>query len=166
MTTNAYSPSPGFTESCPPDDRQSFNYVADLGCGSGDQLIKAASSRQDVRGLGSDAADGAIKIADKAVVETGLAHHITITQGDATALAARPECTGVDLVMTFMMGHGFWPRSEAVASLRRVREIFPDLKQFLIADSTRTTTYANRRCPSSHDIRVCPRCAGRLPADT
>ncbi|MFQ6200101.1 hypothetical protein [Streptomyces sp. NPDC000405] len=73
MTTNACSPSPGFTESCPPDDRQTFSYVADLGCGSGDQLIKAASSRPDVRGLGSDAADEAIEIAGKAVLKTGLA---------------------------------------------------------------------------------------------
>ncbi|WP_260867620.1 class I SAM-dependent methyltransferase [Streptomyces sp. SAJ15] len=124
-----------------------FSYVADLGSGSGGRLIRLAQSRPGVRGLGIDAADGAIDVATKAVAEAGLADRITITQGDATALEPRPEYAGVDLLTSFMMGHDFWPRAEAVASLRRIREVFPDLKHFLLADATRTTAYGDRDMP-------------------
>ncbi|MGW3206155.1 class I SAM-dependent methyltransferase [Streptomyces sp. NPDC001135] len=124
-----------------------FTHVADLGCGSGERLIRLARTRPDIRGLGIDLADGAIDVATKAVAEAGLSDRIGITQGDATALEPRPEYAGVDLLTSFMMGHDFWPRAEAVASLRRIREVFPDLKHFLLADATRTTTYADRDMP-------------------
>ncbi|WP_405835450.1 methyltransferase domain-containing protein [Streptomyces platensis] len=124
-----------------------FTYVADLGCGSGERLIRLAKSRPGVRGLGIDAADGAIKVATHAVAEEGLSDRISITQGDATKLEPRAEYAGVDLLTSFMMGHDFWPRAEAVASLRRIREVFPDLKHFLLADATRTTTYADSEMP-------------------
>jgi SAM-dependent methyltransferase len=124
-----------------------FTCVADLGCGSGERLIKLTQGRPGVRGLGIDAADGAIEVATKAVAEAGLADRISITRGDATALEPRAEYAGVDLLTSFMMGHDFWPRAEAVASLRRIREVFPDLKHFLLADATRTTTYADTDMP-------------------
>ncbi|TJZ49609.1 methyltransferase domain-containing protein [Streptomyces piniterrae] len=124
-----------------------FTHVADLGCGSGERLIKLARSREGVRGLGIDAADGAIEVATKSVADAGLSDRISITQGDATALEPRPEYAGVDLLTSFMMGHDFWPRAEAVASLRRIREVFPDLKHFLLADATRTTAYADTEMP-------------------
>ncbi|MFI0805968.1 class I SAM-dependent methyltransferase [Streptomyces echinatus] len=124
-----------------------FQYVADLGCGSGERLIRLARSRPGVRGLGIDAADGAIEVATKSVAEAGLADRISITQDDATALQPRPEYAGVDLLTSFMMGHDFWPRAEAVASLRRMREVFPDLKHFLLADATRTTSYPDSEMP-------------------
>ncbi|UKY53396.1 class I SAM-dependent methyltransferase [Streptomyces inhibens] len=124
-----------------------FSYVADLGCGSGERLIRLAQSRPGVRGLGIDAADGAIEVSTKAVADAGLSDRISITQGDATQLEPRAEYAGVDLLTSFMMGHDFWPRAEAVASLRRIREVFPDLKHFLLADATRTTTYSDTEMP-------------------
>ncbi|MET8950238.1 class I SAM-dependent methyltransferase [Streptomyces sp. NPDC004393] len=124
-----------------------FQYVADLGCGSGERLIRLAQSRPGVRGLGIDAADGAIEVATKAVAEAGLSDRISITQDDATALEPRAEYEGVDLLTSFMMGHDFWPRAEAVASLRRMRQVFPDLKHFLLADATRTTAYPDSEMP-------------------
>ncbi len=124
-----------------------FTHVADLGCGSGERLIQLVRTRPGTLGLGIDVADGAIDVATKAVAEAGLSDRIHITRGDATALEPRPEYAGVDLLTSFMMGHDFWPRAEAVASLRRIREVFPDLKHFLLADATRTTTYADQAMP-------------------
>ncbi|WP_330461227.1 methyltransferase domain-containing protein [Streptomyces sp. NBC_00820] len=124
-----------------------FQHVADLGCGSGERLIRLTGARPGVRGLGIDLADGAIEVSTKAVAEAGLSDRISIVQGDATALEPRPEYAGVDLLTSFMMGHDFWPRAEAVASLRRIREVFPDLKHFLLADATRTTAYPDSEMP-------------------
>ncbi|MGV9847063.1 methyltransferase domain-containing protein [Streptomyces fungicidicus] len=124
-----------------------FTSVADLGCGSGERLIRLARTGPEVTALGIDFAAGAIEVATAAVAEAGLSDRISLVQGDATALEPRPEFAGVDLLTCFMMGHDFWPRAEAVASLRRIREVFPDLKHFLLADATRTTSYPDTDMP-------------------
>jgi phenylpyruvate C(3)-methyltransferase len=49
----------------------------------------------------------------------------------------REEFEKVDLLTCFLMGHDFWPRENCIASLRRLRAAFPNVRRFFLGDTVR-----------------------------
>ncbi|TLW90611.1 class I SAM-dependent methyltransferase [Saccharomonospora piscinae] len=115
-----------------------FTTVADLGCGSGERLMQILDRYPGTRGLGIDIAPDAISVAKADAASAGLADRLAFSLGDARSLEPKPEFEDVELLTCFMMGHDFWPRDECVRSLRRIRELFPNVRRFLLGDATRT----------------------------
>ncbi|MFH8385298.1 class I SAM-dependent methyltransferase [Kitasatospora sp. NPDC018058] len=116
-----------------------FTRVADLGCGSGARLMQVLDRYPGATGVGIDIAQPSIDVARKEALEAGFAGRTEFLQGDVLRLEPRPEYADVELLTCFMMGHDFWPRENCVASLRRLREVFPSARRLLIGDATRTS---------------------------
>ncbi|MFC0006884.1 methyltransferase domain-containing protein [Micromonospora siamensis] len=125
----------------------SFSVVADLGCGSGERLMQIAQRYPGVRCVGLDIAPAAIAAAESDRDKAGLTDRITFHQADVRAVDSLPELTEVDLLTCFMMGHDFWPRENCVATLRQLRERFPNVKKFLLGDATRTVGIPDSETP-------------------
>jgi phenylpyruvate C(3)-methyltransferase len=124
-----------------------FSAVADLGCGSGERLIRITRDRPGVRGLGIDTSSAVLEVARAEVNRAGLAERIALVESDVTALDPEQEFLGIDLVTSFMMAHDFWPRDACIASFRRIRQCFPDVKHFLLADTARTPSDNDGQLP-------------------
>ncbi len=114
-----------------------FTNVADLGCGTGKRVLDLVAQRPGASGIGIDVADRAIEIARDNAEQAGLGDRVTFLTGDVTELAPRPEYANVDLLTSFLMGHDFWPRENAVRSLRMLRERFPNVRDFVLCDECR-----------------------------
>ena len=121
--------------------------VADLGCGSGGRLVQIAERFPGMRGVGVDISPAALRDAEEYARATGNGDRLTFVAGDSTALEPSPEFAEVDLLTSFLMGHDMWPRDECVASLRRLREAFPNVRRFLIGDTARTVGIPERQLP-------------------
>ncbi|MFD3549781.1 methyltransferase domain-containing protein [Streptomyces sp. NPDC058655] len=115
-----------------------LTHGVDLGCGSGERLIKLAAQNPAFRGIGVDVAAGALALAGDSVEKAGLSHRVSVVPGDATRMEPRPEFAGVDFVCCFMMGHDLWPREECLASLKRIGEAFPAATDLIICDTYRS----------------------------
>jgi phenylpyruvate C(3)-methyltransferase len=113
--------------------------VADLGCGSGQRLIRIAGNHPDVRGVGVDISSVAVQLATESVSEAGLSDRITVLKGDALALEPLPDFADVDTITCVFMGHDFWPYESCVDTLRGLRTAFPAAKRLFICDVVRTT---------------------------
>ncbi|KAB1943837.1 methyltransferase domain-containing protein [Micromonospora sp. ALFpr18c] len=124
-----------------------FTKVADLGCGSGERLRQIARRHAGVQGIGLDIAARSLEAAEASTVEAGLGDRISFGIADARALEPRPELVDVDLVTSFMMAHDFWPREECISSFRKLREVFPNARRFLLADTARLTDLPDHRFP-------------------
>ncbi|AOS64066.1 methyltransferase domain-containing protein [Actinoalloteichus hymeniacidonis] len=124
-----------------------FRSVADLGSGSGERLIQLVSRYSGTKGLGVELAPAAIEMSRAEIARNGLAERITVVQGDARTIEPRPEFADVDLLTCFMMGHDFWPRQNCVATLRALREAFPNVRRFLLGDATRTVGLPDGELP-------------------
>ncbi|SDI71902.1 Methyltransferase domain-containing protein [Actinokineospora alba] len=111
---------------------------ADLGCGSGERLIKLAGRDPEFRGIGVDIAPGALALAKASVDEAGLADRLSVVHGDATRMEFRPEFADVEFVCTFMMGHDLWPREECLNSLKLIGEAFPKATDLIVCDTYRS----------------------------
>ncbi|MFD7826276.1 SAM-dependent methyltransferase [Kitasatospora sp. NPDC059803] len=136
-----------------------FKVAADLGCGSGERLIQLANRYPGTRGLGLDIGLPAVEMTTREVARAGLSDRITALQADARDLAPHPVFAEVELLTCFMMGHDFWPRENAVKSMRTLRERFPNVRRFLLGDTTRTVGYPDLGIPlfnlgfeSAHDL--------------
>lgn len=114
------------------------SFVADLGCGSGDRLIRAVLARPGARGLGIDISPAAVELARERVAAAGLEGLISIVQDDVRALEARPEFAEVDYATCFLMGHDFWPRERCLSVLESLRRCFPRLRSFALCDTYRS----------------------------
>ncbi|MCX4681811.1 methyltransferase domain-containing protein [Streptomyces sp. NBC_01433] len=112
--------------------------VADLGCGSGGRLMDLLRRFPGSTGTGVDIAAPSLEVARKEAADAGLSDRAEFVQGDVLRLEPRPEFADIELVTCFMMGHDFWPRENCVATLRRLREVFPSARRLLIGDATRT----------------------------
>lgn len=112
--------------------------VADLGTGSGERLVQLLDRYPEARGVGLDIAPPALADAAGHLAGLGLGDRVDLIEADATALDPDPRFAQVELLTCFMMGHDFWPRAECVASLRRLREAFPNVRKFLLGDTART----------------------------
>lgn len=115
-----------------------FTAVADLGCGSGERIIEIIRARPGVYGIGVDIAPDALRVAEESVAAAGLADQVTLIAMDARGLDPHPRFEQVDLVTCFLMGHDLWPRERCIASLRRIRAAFPNVRRFLLGDGLRT----------------------------
>jgi SAM-dependent methyltransferase len=112
--------------------------VADLGCGSGGRLMDVLGRHPGAVGIGIDIARPSLEVAAKEAAAAGLADRVRFVQGDVLRLEPNPEYTEVELLTCFMMGHDFWPRENCVATLRRLREVFPSARRLVLGDATRT----------------------------
>ncbi|MEV5685909.1 MULTISPECIES: SAM-dependent methyltransferase [unclassified Streptomyces] len=124
-----------------------LRHGADLGCGSGERLIKLAGSDPEFRGIGVDFAAGALSLATESVARAGFSDRISVVHGDATRMEPRPEFDQVDFVCTFMMGHDLWPRAECLASLKLIGEAFPRATDLIICDTYRSDLPSTERHP-------------------
>ncbi|WP_328644439.1 methyltransferase domain-containing protein [Amycolatopsis sp. NBC_00348] len=131
--------------------------VADLGCGSGGRLIDLARRFPGVRGVGVDIAPAVLRSAASNTEAEGLGFEFV--EADVRALGPSPRFDGVELLTCFMMGHDFWPRERCVATLRMLREAFPDARRFLLGDTARVEGVPDREKPvftlgfeTAHDL--------------
>ena len=127
-------------------------YLLDLGCGAGHWLLRAASGRPEVSGLGIDLDAGAIARGRDAVRAAGLAGRVELRVGDASTFSADrpfdcalsvgaahafggllPTLEGVRAHLceaaTVVVGDGFWERepTDEVLAIGFERAEFADL---------------------------------------
>lgn len=121
--------------------------VADIGCGSGGRVMQVLERFPGARGVGVDIAEPSLVVARREAADAGLGHRTAFLQGDALALAARPEYAEVDVLTCFMMGHDFWAGGHVVRTLRRLRETFPAARRFLLGDATRSVGVPDTEMP-------------------
>jgi SAM-dependent methyltransferase len=133
--------------------------VADLGCGSGGRLAQIADRFPGVRGIGIDISADALHAAETFVDEAGFGGRLRFIEGDVLALQADERFADVELLTCFMMGHDFWPREQCVATLRRLRQVFPNARRLLLGDTARTQGIADEDKPvftlafeTAHDL--------------
>lgn len=111
-----------------------FTNVADLGCGSAGRLIELATHHPGGRFVGVEVNPGAADVARDAVHQAGLADRIQIVNADIAKLEAG-QFPGIDLMMSFFLGHDLWPEEDCARTLRRLRAAFPDARTFLLSDT-------------------------------
>lgn len=124
-----------------------FDLVADIGCGSGGRLIEILTRYPHVAGIGIDIARPALEEARRESAAAGMGERITFIEADARNLDDHPRFREVGLITCFMMGHDFWPRENCVASLRKLRQLFPSARRLLLGDATRTSGIADADLP-------------------
>ncbi|WP_338054245.1 class I SAM-dependent methyltransferase [Streptomyces spiramenti] len=115
--------------------------VADLGCGSGARLREVLRRHPGATGIGIDIAEPPLRVARAEATAEGLAERAEFVTGDVLRLEPAPGYAAVELLTCFMMGHDFWQddgRAGAVATLRRLRAVFPAARRLLLGDATRT----------------------------
>lgn len=122
--------------------------MVDLGCGSGDRLIRHVRQNPGSTGVGVDISASAVEFAQKQVQEAGLADRITVIQGDVLKLEASELFENVDVALSFLMGHDFWPRERCIDFLKNLTNVFPSLRHFFLCD-----TYQSGLVPSN-DIPI------------
>lgn len=115
-----------------------FSTVADLGCGSGQRLIRIAQRDPEVIAVGVDIARSAVELAEKSVGDAGLNDRVQIVQGDVLALQPEQVFADVEVVTCVFMGHDFWPLQRCVDGLANLRRAFPNVKRLLLCDVVRT----------------------------
>jgi SAM-dependent methyltransferase len=120
-----------------------YTRIADLGSGSGQRLLELVRATPGATGVGVDIAAPVLEFSTGELAAAGLADRVSFIEADVRALDPRPEFADVELLTCFMMGHDFWPRAECVATLRKLREVFPNAKRFLLGDTGRTTEHAD-----------------------
>jgi SAM-dependent methyltransferase len=124
-----------------------FSVVADLGCGSGGRVMDVLRRFPGTRGIGVDIAEPSLEVARREAGEAGLGERTEFLRADVLNLEPRPEYADVEVLTCFMMGHDFWPRENCIATLRRLRELFPSVRRFLLGDATRTVGVADTDLP-------------------
>jgi phenylpyruvate C(3)-methyltransferase len=121
--------------------------VADLGCGSGERVMRMVSRHAVARGLGIDMASPPIKAARTEAEKAGLHDRVSFLEADILTMEARPEFAEIDLITCFMMGHDFWPRQRCINTLRRLSVLFPNARSFILGDATRTIGVRDQDLP-------------------
>jgi SAM-dependent methyltransferase len=121
--------------------------IADLGCGSGQRLIRVAGNHPEVTCVGVDISEASVRLATEASAESGLEPRMEIIKADVLELTPRPEFADVDIVTCVFMGHDFWPYESCVRTLRRLRTAFPAAERLLLCDVVRTTELPGAETP-------------------
>lgn len=112
--------------------------VADLGCGSGQRLLRIARRDPRIRGIGVDIALDSVDLARASVIDAGLSDRIRIVHGDVLDLPGDESFAEVDVVTCVFMGHDFWPLERCVRGLASLRRAFPRARRLLLCDVVRT----------------------------
>jgi SAM-dependent methyltransferase len=124
-----------------------FGVVADLGCGSGQRLMRIARRHPHVRGIGVDIAAASVQLATESVEQAGLAERISVHQGNVLDLEPIEGFADVDVITCVFMGHDFWPMDSCVRTLRGLRTAFPNATTLLLCDVTRSGTRPDAETP-------------------
>jgi len=124
-----------------------FARVADLGSGSGQRLLEIMRAYPGTTGVGVDIAAPVLEFSAGELATAGLADRVSFIEADVRSLNPRSEFAEVELLTCFMMGHDFWPRADCVATLRRLRAVFPNARRFLLGDTARSSGYADTQLP-------------------
>jgi len=124
-----------------------FKVAADLGCGSAERLRQLANNNPDFVGIGIDINPGAIKLARQSVETANLQDRIMVVHDDISHLAHQPKFSEVEVIFCFFMGHDLWPRSNCIRTFRRIREVFPQAKRFLLSDTYRSDLPPSPKTP-------------------
>ncbi|MGQ0841950.1 methyltransferase domain-containing protein [Actinokineospora sp.] len=112
-----------------------FEVLADLGCGSANRIIQLAGRYPTKRFIGVEVDSGAVDVARAAVAAANLSDRVEIVQDDVRKLRERPEYAHVDTVLSFFLGHDFWPREDCLATLDQIRVRLPRARDFLLSDT-------------------------------
>jgi len=128
-------------------DEIDFEIAADLGCGSGERLIRMATDRPDLHGVGVDISANALELAHEAIAAAGMDDRIALVRADARQLSPLRVFEDVDLLTCFLMGHDFWPREQCIGSLRAVRRAFPNVEHFILCDTYRSGLLPSAAAP-------------------
>lgn len=124
-----------------------FSVAADIGCGSADRLIRLAKSRPEFRGVGIEVNRGAAELARGAIRAAGVQDRVHVLESDIQSLEPTPECGEVEVMFSFFMGHDLWPREACLASLDRLKTLFPRAQRFLLCDTYRSGVVGNGDVP-------------------
>ncbi|MFE7676810.1 class I SAM-dependent methyltransferase [Streptomyces albidoflavus] len=117
-----------------------FKTIADLGSGTADRLCRVVQQREGSRGVAIDISAPATQIAQDRIRELGLSSRVEAVRADVLDVVLRREnqskLTGVDTVMSFFLLHDLLadPTTRATV-LPRMRDAFPNVKVFLLADT-------------------------------
>jgi hypothetical protein len=129
---------------------QQVSCVVDLGSGSGERLVQILQKYPAATGIGIDISREAVQRASIDTSNRGFGNRLSFVEGDARDMKYRAEFASVSLITSFMFGHDLWqydstdPRENCIASLRKIREAFPNAQRFLLGDTTRVLN-----CPES-----------------
>jgi phenylpyruvate C(3)-methyltransferase len=116
-----------------------FGTVADLGCGSGQRLLRIVGRDPRLRGIGVDIARDAVDLARKSIADVAMDDRIRVVHGDVLDLPSDPAFADVDVITCVFMGHDFWPLERCVAGLTGLRVAFPGVRRLLLCDVVRTS---------------------------
>ena len=90
-------------------------HLLDLGCGTGEWLLRAATSRRDVSGVGVDLDAAAVARGRELVRAAGLSERIELREGDAREVS--PE-QPADCVLSIGAAHAFGGLMPTLAAVR------------------------------------------------
>ena len=124
-----------------------FSVIADLGCGSGDRLIRLLANRPGATGVGIDISEAAVELSRERIATAGLSDRAFIVLGDVRNLSRQPYFEGVDFLTCFLMGHDFWPREKCIGIMRTLREVFPSVATLALCDTYRSEVIPSNRVP-------------------
>ncbi|MBT9314306.1 class I SAM-dependent methyltransferase [Leptothoe spongobia] len=124
-----------------------YQFVADLGCGSGAKLINIVTNNPTVRGIGIDINPGAVTTARIAVDDFHLQDKVKIIEADISQLDRQSNFEEVDTVFSFFNGHDLWPYDKCSKFLTNLHTAFPNIKRFLLCDTYRSDTIPSANVP-------------------
>jgi len=104
------------------------NTICDLGCGTGEKLIKIVKSSK-LKALGIEYNNKAIKVAKSKVKRI---KNITIVKGDITKL--EKVWYDVELLTQFFVMHDFTPTKKCLKILNSLLKVFPNVQYFFYVD--------------------------------
>jgi phenylpyruvate C(3)-methyltransferase len=125
----------------------SFNTIVDLGCGSGERLIKLATKYPHIKGIGIDINSKAVSFAKSRIEKKELSARINVLQGDMRYLETRSEFKDVDTLFSFFSGHDMWPKENCLQLMQNLRQVFPNLQRFLLCDTYRSDVVPSDNIP-------------------
>lgn len=113
--------------------------VADLGCGNAGRLINFCQMMTAAAGLGLDINASAVELAQRHVLERGMAERITVRRANVLEAielpALKDELSRVELVTCFMMLHDLFAVEAPAEVMHKLRRAFPNAKHFVFADT-------------------------------
>lgn len=115
-----------------------FTKAADIGCGDGSRIIRLLEEKTNATAIGIDINSDACEIARKNVKARKLENRATIHNRNILEDLEASEYEDVDLVLCFLMMHDILSSSDdKIYSANKLFSLFPNAKEFLIADTVR-----------------------------
>ncbi|MFE9045013.1 aminotransferase class I/II-fold pyridoxal phosphate-dependent enzyme [Streptomyces sp. NPDC012421] len=115
-----------------------YTSVADLGCGDASRLIRLCGTGAGTarRGLGIEVNEAACDSARLRIDRAGLSHRLDVVLADVLDHVDQRTFPGIDLVTSFLMMHDLFEHTgDPAGVMRTLRDVFPDARHFMIADT-------------------------------